>query len=871
MAVVSVTDNNNRQQNMEGSVSGTSNVGSGPGPQTNTEAFYQGAQVWMRRIGSTGVDHGWTYDHGTTIDMTVSDDRVWMAKPNLLNAPAITGDGLQLRIGSDGSNYNTYWVLDGGARGGDQGEYPAVGGYTIQPIDPSVTAWIDEQTGNPDETAIDHFGVTAQVSATSNAENIGLDAIDIGPGLYMVGGTSTDPRATWQFFIDDDEGSVTAGRFGHVTTVEGVVFAYGKFIIGETNGAVDTATEWTDSLRTVVFPGGRVAEGWNELVFELGASGTVITEANMSYIGRGRKNTKIYFDSSANQIDATNDEIDITSHPFLTGHAVLYSKEGNTGTTGLTDATEYFVRSVSADAISLHTTRDNAFTNTSPVNLSATTAGENHSLRLQPDTRPFLTIRGSTGSASFTGNVYTAFSCIQGSSTSTFSFCAFTECKLIVLSNGTFTDCTFDNPTTPIGEAFMQAIHANDLDELDNSTFSSSGIGHAIEITTDGTVAEDIASLSNVAFTNYFDTDGDNTGGWGFNASTDVDGGTETITITGHSFVDGDPVYYSDEGGTAITGLTDQSLYYLNSTGANTVTVHLTADEAIAGTNAVDITAGSSETHKFYSANAAIYNNTGTALTINITNGGSTPTVRNSAGSSVVVNNAVTLTINGVTEGAQCFIGAGVGGPNAEGTVLMNKPANSSGVATESYNFSTDQPVRVRVRSSGICSAAIADDGGSLTDETEDARDRTGTNDVTLFPASPVVNTDQYYFGGLTTFTKMKVLVSTAGSGTYVITWEYWNGSSWATLTTSSADDFKSTGNNLIQFTAPGDWATTSVNSQGPYYYIRMRWTSGTMTTSPLAENISMNVTKYLSFSQDNTISGDLTITPTWVEDNIAT
>jgi hypothetical protein len=58
----------------------------------------------------------------------------------------------------------------------------------------------------------------------------------------------------------------------------------------------------------------------------------------------------------------------------------------------------------------------------------------------------------------------------------------------------------------------------------------------------------------------------------------------------------------------------------------------------------------------------------------------------------------VTLEINGVTEGTRCHIEAASGGPETVGAVLMSEEANSSGVATQSYSYTTDQPVIVRAR-----------------------------------------------------------------------------------------------------------------------------------------------------------------------------
>ena len=86
--------------------------------------------------------------------------------------------------------------------------------------------------------------------------------------------------------------------------------------------------------------------------------------------------------------------------------------------------------------------------------------------------------------------------------------------------------------------------------------------------------------------------------------------------------------------------------------------------------------------------------------TVNVLNGGTTPTFTKArAGDSVTINNSVTLTLTNVVVGSNCSIHAEAGGPETVGTELMNEAAVSSTV-TESYNYSTSQPVVIRVRRS---------------------------------------------------------------------------------------------------------------------------------------------------------------------------
>jgi len=254
-------------------------------------------------------------------------------------------------------------------------------------------------------------------------------------------------------------------------------------------------------------------------------------------------------------------------------------------------------------------------------------------------------------------------------------------------------------------------------------------------------------------------------------------------------------------------------------------------------------------------------------IDINILEGGSTPTIDNVNGSTVNVNVSVTIEISGLTEGSR---GVMIGSGGAEdGVVLLSGYADSTGSISGTYTAATPQNIIVRARNGGIINAAILDDGGVFTDFTLEARDSTGANDINLLPAVPAVG-DAFYFGGLATFQKTLIEVSTAGD-TYVITWEYWNGA-WTALTvTDGTNSFQTAGWNTVSFTAPGDWATTTINSQGPFFFIRARVTTGG-GTQPQAQEMTLNdTTKYLPFSSTGTIASTtgLISTAVWIEDTI--
>ena len=97
----------------------------------------------------------------------------------------------------------------------------------------------------------------------------------------------------------------------------------------------------------------------------------------------------------------------------------------------------------------------------------------------------------------------------------------------------------------------------------------------------------------------------------------------------------------------------------------------------------------------------------------------------------------------------------------------------------------------------------------------------------------------------------------------------------WTALSNVSdaTNNYKNSGNNIVSWDSPAGWATTTVNSQGPYYYVRARQNSGSPSgTQPLGRKVKLDVTKYLPFTQNNTVtSNGLTVVATWVKDTIST
>ncbi len=276
-------------------------------------------------------------------------------------------------------------------------------------------------------------------------------------------------------------------------------------------------------------------------------------------------------------------------------------------------------------------------------------------------------------------------------SVGTFSNMTFNNCSEITLNGADIDNSTIRNTRATTNQGAIAFTSASEGNGVTNCSFidnNDGDIGHSIRITSAGTY-----TFSGHTFS------GGGPAARSFNTGTGVDSANDIITTdAAHGYADGDAVYYQDQGGTQNIGLTDGTLYYVNAQSITTLSFHTTKANAIADTSRVNLTSSGSETHYIYSAKADVFNNSGGAVTINITNGGDTPTIRNSDGSSTTVQNTVNLEINGVTEGARCHIEALSGGPEIAGTVLLSEEADSTGKAQATYNFLSNQPVRIRVR-----------------------------------------------------------------------------------------------------------------------------------------------------------------------------
>lgn len=131
----------------------------------------------------------------------------------------------------------------------------------------------------------------------------------------------------------------------------------------------------------------------------------------------------------------------------------------------------------------------------------------------------------------------------------------------------------------------------------------------------------------------------------------------------------------------------------------------------------------------------------------------------------------------------------------------------------------------------------------SFTDDTRDANDA-DANDAPMMPATQALN-DATYFGHDAHFYGLDINIGTAKGGTWTLTWEYWNGSAWVSLTnvTDGTNGFATTGAQVIDWTMPVDWAKTTVDGANRYW-ARARISSFTSSgTVPLLTQVKAELT----------------------------
>ena len=124
----------------------------------------------------------------------------------------------------------------------------------------------------------------------------------------------------------------------------------------------------------------------------------------------------------------------------------------------------------------------------------------------------------------------------------------------------------------------------------------------------------------------------------------------------------------------------------------------------------------------------------------------------------------------------------------------------------------------------------------AAVEETTEATDST-INDITL----PALNAEVYEFSLDHASKFLKMLINTSAvASSYVVTWEYYNGATWAALPSvvDGTSNFTITGLNTISWDIPSDWTKQTLHTSKSGFWVRANVAASGITTAPLATRV---------------------------------
>lgn len=285
MAAITVIFNGVRY-NASDSASGWGNFSSSGGaPSAESPLAYQNQLVVNKKITSSSLG-GIDYTGGTSENMTSPSRGIWYIKAYISDSFDLNSTfGVNVVVGSSQNNYYSYNIAGSGSALSIYNEYPPQGGYLLTGLNPNIAVWRDSTQGSPNLAAVTYFGLRgAFVVGAAKAENLALDAIDIGTGLEVSGGGGVDPKATFQDFVEFDQNTIT-NRYGVVQGRGSAVSAIGQLKIG----SASTAAIFEDSDTVLTFKDGFVSNNQNGITVYCSFASTDII-INSLVIGEGTKN-----------------------------------------------------------------------------------------------------------------------------------------------------------------------------------------------------------------------------------------------------------------------------------------------------------------------------------------------------------------------------------------------------------------------------------------------------------------------------------------------------------------------------------------------------------------------------------------------------
>lgn len=350
----------------------------------------QGTNAVDKQI--TGITvKGMIYDNGTTITNSAGKHFfIWLfpATPGTMTSNA-TG-GLRATLGTSTTAYMDFYL-----HGNDTLQK---GGARCYPIRYTTTTTARRvATGAPGANP-QWFGGQMSTNATVKGSNFGIDPIRHGTGAYITQGDSTT-SASFNGFAEQND--LRANQWGILTLEDGIFKLQGRFVIGQHNTLITTASYFKDSNKTITLTDTEHSEtDFTQIIVDHPL--TFFNINNISIISLGTNNPgKLVFNNASTTGSLTSCNFNKLGTTTLRGNVSV------TGTTWRTCDNVTQNGAVISTSIFTNSTSTSSLTCNNPglvSNCEFASDGTNHALEVV-----------STGSYSFSGNKFTGYASSTGS------------------------------------------------------------------------------------------------------------------------------------------------------------------------------------------------------------------------------------------------------------------------------------------------------------------------------------------------------------------------------------------------------------------------------------------------------------------------
>lgn len=189
-----------------------------------------------------------TYNNGTTIDMTINDRHfyAWGLAASAGKLDTKANGGVRLRLGTTTANYYEWYV---------DGNDTYIGGWKNWVINPNDDP---DGTGGSGATLsqIQYFSLAFNCTGTFSGNNLTIfvDAIRYGTGLKITGTNTTTDVGFDEIYSADNS---SANKYGVINKLNSVFFVKGELVFGDTGSAGNP--NFSDISSNVVFEDQRVS------------------------------------------------------------------------------------------------------------------------------------------------------------------------------------------------------------------------------------------------------------------------------------------------------------------------------------------------------------------------------------------------------------------------------------------------------------------------------------------------------------------------------------------------------------------------------------------------------------------------------------